>query len=67
MEPTLPRIGTMKLDDTLIPIKQRDIPIPNVTTFLMVTSSSAGFAVVGNDIDTFVSLLIKFLRENHNI
>ena len=67
MEQPLPRIGTMKLDDTLRQIKQRDIPIPNVTTFLMVTSSSAGFAVVGNDIDTFVSLLIKFLRENHNI
>ena len=67
MDPTLPRIGTIKLEDTLIPIKQRDIPIPNVTTFLIVTSSSAGFAVVGNDIDTFASQLIIFFRENHYI
>ena len=67
MDPTLPRIGTIKLEDTLIPIKQRDIPIPNVTTFRIVTSSSAGFAVVGNDIDTFASQLIIFFRENHYI
>ena len=67
MDPTLPRIGTIKLEDTLIPIKQRDIPIPNVATFLIVTSSSAGFAVVGNDIDTFASQLIIFFRENHYI
>ena len=66
MDPTLPRMGTMKLDDTLIPIRQRDIPIPNVTTFLMVMSFSAGFAVIGNDIDTFVNLPIIFL-ENHKI
>lgn len=33
MDPRLPRIGTMKLDDTFIPISVKDIPTPKVTTF----------------------------------
>lgn len=33
MDPRLPRIGTIKLEDTFIPIRVRDIPIPSVTTF----------------------------------
>ena len=33
IEPRFPKIGTIKLDDVLTPIRQKAIPNPNVTTF----------------------------------
>lgn len=38
IDPRLPRIGTIKLDDVFTPIRQRDIPNPNVVTLVMVIS-----------------------------